>query len=171
MKKWIASTARPLFLFLLVPMFLIGCTINFAKLPIQGASLYIGPRYGGFIRIYNNAGPDITVVPFSEGDGFLTKQSNEQKIIALKFGENLSIPFYVNNNNCTVYVPLGLKVYKNGKFIGFYFYDPIPIEPYAWYGREIDTTIIFGKRQLERLQFPSDEYYRWYDRNYRYRYW
>ncbi|TSC95804.1 MAG: hypothetical protein Athens071426_507 [Parcubacteria group bacterium Athens0714_26] len=169
MKKWVVLTAR--LLFLLTPMLLAGCTINFAKLPIQGASIYIGPRYGGFIKIYNNAGPDITITPFSEGDGFLTKQGDEQKIIALKFGEKLEIPFYINQNNSTVYIPLGLKVYKNGEFVGFYFYNPITVEPWVWRQKEKVITLVFGKRELKYLQSSGDEYHEWYYRNYRYRYW
>ncbi len=158
MKKWLVLLAK--LLFLLTPILTTGCTINLPR----GINLYFGPHYGGFIKIYNNAGPNITITPFSEGDGFLKRDSEET--ISLKFGEKLEIPFYINHNNSTVYIPLGLKVYKNGEFIGFYFYNPITVEPWAWRQKEKIITLVFGKRELRYLQSSGDKYHEWHRKNY-----
>src|SRR3989344_8084649 len=114
------------------------------------------------ITVFNNAGPSVTVQPFSKGEGFVAEyregkaspwclwMCREQiptKVYVLAHGQHLVIPVRLNNSRYYRDESISLLVRQNGKIVGTYTYC-VSIPP----SRQVTQDIPFGPYELYELK-------------------
>ena len=114
------------------------------------------------ITVFNNAGPNVTVQPFSKGEGFVAEyregkpspwflwMRREQiptKVYVLAHGQHLVIPVRLNNSRYYRDESISLLVRQNGKIVGTYTYC-VSIPP----SRQVTQDIPFGPYELYELK-------------------
>lgn len=138
-----------------------GC----ASLP-QGSLVTV--RTTGFtlnrsaVNVYNNAGKNVTVQPFSSGEGFvseyrlgkrdwaclwLCREKIPTKVFVLKHGDHLRIPMRMNLTGQYRQESIGFLVKEKGRSVGTYSYCV-----YAPHDRTITEDLHFGKQELAALK-------------------
>ena len=118
------------------------------------------------VTVYNSARPDIAAVPRSRGDAFVTeyeygdrdpgclwlcRKKTPIRILILYYGQSTTVPFWMNMDQNTVYIPFSLQILqKKGNewgFIGFW-NECYAVPP----GRDVNFSLIFSKEKLEEMK-------------------
>lgn len=112
-------------------LFMTGC----AHLPRGTVQTNLPIFYRNSMTVYNSAGPSVVIIPQSRGSGFVTeyklgnrnpwclwlcREKTPIAIAVLAHGQSLTIPLFRNWDDHAVLVPFSLRVFQNGKVVGFY---------------------------------------------------
>lgn len=124
--------------------------------------------YRSEIIIYNNAGPSVTVQPFSRGKGFveeyqigkrkwyylwLGRERIPNKFFVVTHGGSLRIPMRMNLTGRTMEQSIGLLIKQNNEIIGTWTQCV-----YVPNQTAVTRDIVFGKRELCQLKNGQSGY-------------
>lgn len=139
-----------------------GCATVSEQMPKVSAQTNIPFFFSSVIKVYNSAGQGVVIVPQSRGDGFvaeyrygkrmwqylwLKREQIPTKLVALSFGESITLPLYRNTSQYSVTIPFAVKVLEHGQVVGFYNYC-VSVPPY----QNASFDFNFGRRELEALK-------------------